>query len=61
MQLRKEADAVEPEKLAKRKHQISSLYHAAKLKVTCWSCSNAPVDDSTMASCHCACKRHPKP
>lgn len=42
LQLRKEADAVEPEKLAKRKHQISSLYHAAKLKVTCWSCSNPP-------------------
>ncbi len=42
LQLRKEADAVEPEKLAKRKHQISSLYHAAKLKVTCWSCWNPP-------------------
>lgn len=33
LQLRREADAAEPQKLAKRKHQISSLYHASKLKV----------------------------
>lgn len=32
LQLRREADAAEPQKLAKRKHQISSLYHASKLK-----------------------------
>ena len=32
-QLRAEADAVAPDKLSKRKHQINSLYHAAKLKV----------------------------
>jgi hypothetical protein len=31
--LRAEADAVAPGKLGKRKHQINSLYHAAKMKV----------------------------
>jgi hypothetical protein len=34
LQLRREADAAEPQKLAKRKHQINSLFHAAKLKVS---------------------------
>ena len=33
MQLRQEADKAEPNKLSKRKHQISSLYHASKMKV----------------------------
>ena len=32
-QLRAEADAVAPDKLSKRKHQINSLYYAAKMKV----------------------------
>ncbi len=31
--LRAEADKVLPSKLSKRKHQINSLYHAAKMKV----------------------------
>ena len=34
LQLRREADAAEPQKLAKRKHQINSLFHAAKLKAS---------------------------
>ena len=31
--LRAEADKVLPSKISKRKHQINSLYHAAKMKV----------------------------
>jgi len=32
MQLRREADAAEPTKLHKRKHQLQSLWHASKVK-----------------------------
>ncbi len=32
--LRAEADKVLPSKISKRKHQINSLYHAAKMKVS---------------------------
>lgn len=35
MQLRREADAAEPTKLHKRKHQLHSLWHASKVKVGC--------------------------
>jgi len=43
-QLRAEADAVAPDKLSKRKHQINSLYYAAKMKVRfCAKSSSACV------------------
>jgi hypothetical protein len=37
--LRKEAGPA-PDKLARRKHQISSLYHQAKMKVLCLCCTS---------------------
>jgi hypothetical protein len=61
LQLRREADAAEPQKLAKRKHQINSLFHAAKLKA-----SSAAVSMSEQLVC-CSMwlspllPRHPEP
>lgn len=48
-QLRAEADAVAPGKLSKRKHQINSLYHAAKMKVRITRCTIVRPDTQSAA------------
>ena len=53
-QLRKEADAAEPSKLHKRKHQLHSLWHASKVKVrpaAAAAALGAPGSDSSVRLC----------